>query len=167
MCGSVDDKSPIFSVFPQFVLTCAALQMVYCWLLMWRVVFIPCSLCGICCGWRIVTFLFKFFSASDSPDVYIFICHWCYVVYILTVSLHKPWINLFFFFNFLQVFLLFWLSQSTRLNWNSMVSIVTHYGLDNYRVECWWGVRFSAPVQTSPGAHPGSSTVDTRSLPRG
>jgi len=29
------------------------------------------------------------------------------------------------------------------------------------------GARFSAPVQTSSGAHPASYTVDTRSLPRG
>jgi len=29
------------------------------------------------------------------------------------------------------------------------------------------GARFSAPVQSGSGAHPGSYTVDTMSLPRG
>jgi len=30
----------------------------------------------------------------------------------------------------------------------------------------WGGARFSAPVQTDPGAHPASCTIDTGSFPR-
>ena len=33
----------------------------------------------------------------------------------------------------------------------SSVGIATGYGLDGPRIECLWGVRFSAPVQTGPG----------------
>jgi hypothetical protein len=36
------------------------------------------------------------------------------------------------------------------------------YGLDDPGFECRWG----APVQTSPGAHPASYTINTGSFPR-
>jgi len=39
---------------------------------------------------------------------------------------------------------------------NSAVSIVTRYGVDGQGIESQWGARFSAPVQTGPGAHPAS-----------
>ena len=42
---------------------------------------------------------------------------------------------------------------------------VTRYGLDGPGIESWWGARFSAPVQTDPGAHPPSCTMGTGSLP--
>jgi len=45
----------------------------------------------------------------------------------------------------------------------SVVGIVTGYGLDNPGIESRLGVRFSAPVQTSPGAHPAFSTMGTGS----
>jgi hypothetical protein len=45
MYGAVDAKSPVFSVFIQSVLTCATVQMVSWWLLVWRVVFIPSAVC--------------------------------------------------------------------------------------------------------------------------
>ena len=32
-------------------------------------------------------------------------------------------------------------------------SIATRYGLDGPGIESRWGARFSAPVQTGPGAH--------------
>jgi hypothetical protein len=43
------------------------------------------------------------------------------------------------------------------------VGIETGYGLDGPGIESRWGARFSAPVQTGPGAHPTSCTMDTRS----
>ena len=48
----------------------------------------------------------------------------------------------------------------------SSVSIVTGYGLDGPGIESWFlvGARFSAPIQTSPGAHPASCTRGTRSF---
>jgi len=48
----------------------------------------------------------------------------------------------------------------------SVVGTVTGYGLDSPGIESWWGVRFSTPVQTSPGAPPASCTMGTRSFPR-
>ena len=45
------------------------------------------------------------------------------------------------------------------------VGIATRYGLDGPGIECRWGARFSAPVQTGPGAHPASSTMGTGSFP--
>jgi hypothetical protein len=47
----------------------------------------------------------------------------------------------------------------------SSVGIATGYGLDGPGVEFRWGARFSAPVQTGPGAHPASCTMGTRSFP--
>jgi hypothetical protein len=47
----------------------------------------------------------------------------------------------------------------------SSVGIVTGYGLDGPGIDSWWEVRFSAPVQTSPGAHPASSRIGTGSFP--
>jgi hypothetical protein len=47
----------------------------------------------------------------------------------------------------------------------SAVGIATGYGLDGLGIESWWGVRFSAPVQTGPGAHPASCTMGTGSFP--
>jgi len=46
----------------------------------------------------------------------------------------------------------------------SAVGIATSYGLDGPGIESRWGARFSAPVQTSPGAHPASCTMSTRSF---
>jgi hypothetical protein len=47
----------------------------------------------------------------------------------------------------------------------SVVSITTGYGLDGPGIESRWGARFSAPVQTGPGAHPASCTMGTGSFP--
>jgi len=46
----------------------------------------------------------------------------------------------------------------------SMVSIATGYRLDGPGIESQWGARFSAPVQTGPGAHPAPCTVGTGSF---
>jgi hypothetical protein len=47
----------------------------------------------------------------------------------------------------------------------SSVGIATGYALDGPGIESQWGARFSAPVQTGPGAHPASCTMDTGSFP--
>ena len=45
--------------------------------------------------------------------------------------------------------------------WDSSVGIATH----GPGIESWWGVRFSAAVQTGPGAHQASYTMGTGSFP--
>jgi len=47
----------------------------------------------------------------------------------------------------------------------SVVGIATGYGLDGMGIESRWGARFSAPVQTGPGAHPASCTMGAGSFP--
>ena len=47
---------------------------------------------------------------------------------------------------------------------DSSVGIATCYGLDGPGIETWWGRRFSAPVQTGPGAHPASCIMGTVSF---
>jgi len=48
---------------------------------------------------------------------------------------------------------------------DSSVGIATRYGLDGPGIESRWGTRFSALVQTEPGAHPASYTMGTGSFP--
>jgi hypothetical protein len=48
---------------------------------------------------------------------------------------------------------------------DSSVGIATRYGLDGPGMESRWEARFSAPVQTGPGAHPASYTMGTGSFP--
>ena len=47
----------------------------------------------------------------------------------------------------------------------NVVGIATGYGLDGPGIESRWGARFSAPVQTGPGAHPAFCTMGTDSFP--
>jgi hypothetical protein len=47
----------------------------------------------------------------------------------------------------------------------SSVGIATGYGLDGPGIEARLKVRFSAPVQTGPGAHPSSYTMGAGSFP--
>ena len=47
----------------------------------------------------------------------------------------------------------------------SVVGIATGYRLDGPGMESPWGARFSAPVQTGPGAHPASCTMGTGTFP--
>jgi len=47
---------------------------------------------------------------------------------------------------------------------DSSVSIAT-CGLNGTGIEPRWGARFSAPLQTGPGAHPAFYTMSTRSFP--
>ena len=49
--------------------------------------------------------------------------------------------------------------------YTSAVGIATCYGLDGPWIESWWGARYSAPVQSGPGAHPATCTMGTGSLP--
>ena len=46
------------------------------------------------------------------------------------------------------------------------VGIATRYWLDCPGIESRWGARFSAPVQTGPGAHLASYTMGTEYLSR-
>jgi hypothetical protein len=48
---------------------------------------------------------------------------------------------------------------------DSAVGIATCYGLDGPGIESRWGARFSAPIQTVPGAHPASYTMGIGSRP--
>ena len=48
---------------------------------------------------------------------------------------------------------------------DSSVRIATCYGLDGPGDRIPVGARFSAPVQTDPGAHPASCTMGTGSFP--
>jgi len=48
---------------------------------------------------------------------------------------------------------------------DSAVGIATRYGLDGPGIECRWGTRFSAPVQTSSGTHPASCKMGAGSFP--
>ena len=52
-----------------------------------------------------------------------------------------------------------------RVGRDSSVGIETRHGLDGPGIEFRWGSRFSAPVQTGPGAHPASYTTGTVSFP--
>ena len=47
----------------------------------------------------------------------------------------------------------------------SSVGLATGYGLDSPGIESQWEATFSAPVQTSSGAHPSSCTMRTGSFP--
>jgi hypothetical protein len=49
----------------------------------------------------------------------------------------------------------------------SVVGIATGYGLDGPGIKSRWGGRFSALVQTGPGAHPASCTMGTGPFPGG
>ena len=46
-----------------------------------------------------------------------------------------------------------------------VVGIATGYGLDGPGIESRWGARFSAHVETGPGAHPASCKFGTGSFP--
>ena len=56
------------------------------------------------------------------------------------------------------------MATSFRGGWDGVVGVATCYGLDGPGIESRVGARFSAPVQTGPGAHPASCTVDTGSF---
>jgi hypothetical protein len=56
-------------------------------------------------------------------------------------------------------------SVHARSRPGSSVGIATGYGLDGPGIESRWGARFSEPVQTGPGAHPASYTMNTGSFP--
>jgi hypothetical protein len=47
----------------------------------------------------------------------------------------------------------------------NVLGIATCYELDGPGIESRWGERFSAPVQTGPGAYPASCTMGYGSFP--
>jgi hypothetical protein len=69
-----------------------------------------------------------------------------------------------------------WVATQLQLNisyhiiktvgWESSVGIATRYRLDGPGIKTPRRQDFSAPVQTSPGAHPASSTMGTESFLR-
>ena len=60
---------------------------------------------------------------------------------------------------------IYWLRYCTKCGPGSVVGIATGYGLDGPGIESRCEARFSAPVQTGPGAHPASCTMGTESFP--
>jgi hypothetical protein len=57
--------------------------------------------------------------------------------------------------------------STTACGPGSVIGIATGYGLDGPGIESQWGARFSAPVQTGPGAHPTSCINGYRVFPGG
>ena len=57
--------------------------------------------------------------------------------------------------------------QEANRGRGSSVGIATRYWLDGPGIESRWGARFSALVQTGPGAHPASYTMGTGFFPGG
>ena len=57
------------------------------------------------------------------------------------------------------------INSTNRVDRDSVVGIATRYGLYGPEVESWWRVRFSAPVQNGPVAHPASYTMGAGSFP--
>ena len=57
------------------------------------------------------------------------------------------------------------LKINVNVDQGSAIGMATRYGLDGLGIEfrCWG--RFSAPVQTDPGAHPASYIMGTESFP--
>jgi hypothetical protein len=39
------------------------------------------------------------------------------------------------------------------------VGVAARYGMDGAGIESRWGARFSAPIKTGPGAHPGGKAT--------
>jgi hypothetical protein len=58
----------------------------------------------------------------------------------------------------------FYLGLYSHRGLGSSVGMVTDYGLGGLEIKSRWGARFSAPVQSGPGAHPASCTVGTGSF---
>jgi hypothetical protein len=56
--------------------------------------------------------------------------------------------------------------QFNKVSRDSSVGIASRYGQDGPGNESRWEARFSAPVQTGPGAHPASYIMGTGSFPR-
>jgi len=54
----------------------------------------------------------------------------------------------------------------TTVGRDSSVGMQTRHGLDGPGIDYRWGSFFPTSVQTGPGAHPASCTVDTVSLSR-
>jgi len=50
---------------------------------------------------------------------------------------------------------------------DSVVGIMTGYGLDGQAIESRWRGEIFQTIQTGPGAHPASCTMCTESLSRG
>jgi hypothetical protein len=58
------------------------------------------------------------------------------------------------------LFMIYLITIYTDMSYH-IISVATRYGLDGPEIESLWGARFSAPVQTGPGAHPAPCTMGT------
>ena len=56
------------------------------------------------------------------------------------------------------------MSRDKQVGRGSSAGIATRYALNGPGIESRWGARFSAPVETGPGPHPASYTMDTGSF---
>jgi hypothetical protein len=83
-------------------------------------------------------------------NIYIYIDTIC-ILYLLHITLYIT-------YNY-RIYLIYYVGR------DSSVGIATRYGLDGPGVESRLGARFSAPVQTGPGAHPAAYTMGTGSFP--
>jgi hypothetical protein len=77
--------------------------------------------------------------------------------YIIRATDSTPWIG--------EVEIELWLNLRYHVGRNSSDGIATRSGLDGAGIESRCGARFSASVQTGPGAHLSSYTVGTGSFP--
>jgi hypothetical protein len=57
------------------------------------------------------------------------------------------------------------LHSHMKVGWVSVGGIATRYKLDGLGIESQCVARFSAPIQTGPGAYPASSTKGTSLFP--
>ena len=64
-----------------------------------------------------------------------------------------------------MIYLNFTYQLSVKLGLDNTVGIATSYGLDGPGDRIPVGARFSAHVQTGPGAHPASYSMSTGSFP--
>jgi hypothetical protein len=86
-------------------------------------------------------------------------------VYIFSLRISSPFINYkVFLISFKVVKSLIWYNVVKYCGQGSVVGIAAGYGLGGPGSNSV-GARFSAPVQTGPGAHPASFTMGTGSFP--
>jgi hypothetical protein len=66
--------------------------------------------------------------------------------------------------NFNKFYTVLYCFNCVNVSRDSSVGIATAYGLEGPGIESRWGARFSAPVHTSPEAHPASCKIGTVSF---
>jgi hypothetical protein len=132
-----------------------------------QLVFTECTVFASECGLRIYckSHICDYVHILMKSNLQLFTCMYIFWQDVVgTESPHMHSSRMFHFNPHLRLF--FKLRRSTRiLCAGSSVGIATCYVLDGPGIESRWEARFSAPVQTGPGAHPASCTVGTGSFP--